>query len=242
MILFTHRLLQIEPDGAYADVYVYSHSAGELYFHLYVGGNVAFEVEERKVRLSLQTDYPWDGKIRLQIALDNPTEFILSLRIPNWCRAPEIKIDGEPVLLSPVLQNGYAKLNRAWQPGDVIELDLPMQVQRVQAHPNVRANRGRVALQRGPLVYCLEEIDNGKNLNDLVLPREEKLEVSFDPNLLGSVAVITGAAKNRTLDEWDDVLYRTEEPKRETIPVRAIPYFAWDNREPGQMLVWIRDG
>ncbi|MGH7455281.1 MAG: glycoside hydrolase family 127 protein, partial [bacterium] len=111
----------------------------------------------------------------------------------------------------------------------------------MQAHPNVRANCGRVALQRGPLVYCLEEIDNGKNLNDLVLPREEKLEVKFDPDWLGGVAVITGAARRQVLDEWKDKLYRVGISKREICSLQAVPYFAWDNREPGEMLVWMRE-
>jgi hypothetical protein len=297
LFLFTHRLLQIEPDGVYADVmervlyngtlsgvslrgdrffyenpiesrgnhhrwewhecsccppniarllaslghYIYSHGADELYIHLYVGGNVVFDVGGKKAELSLQTDYPWGEKVRLQIDAAAPIAFTLALRVPGWCRAPEIKINGETVLASAVLQNGYAKLRRAWQPGSTIELNLPMPVERVQAHPNVRANCGRAALQRGPLVYCLEEIDNGKNLNDLVLPREENLAVQFEKKLLGGVAVIIGRAKRRALDEWEGVLYRVDGSKSESISVKAIPYFAWDNRAPGEMLVWIQE-
>jgi hypothetical protein len=111
----------------------------------------------------------------------------------------------------------------------------------VQAHPQVRANCGRVALQRGPLVYCLEEIDNGKNLPDLILPRDEKLAVKFEATLLGGVNMITGAAKRRRLDEWRNQLYRTDASAFENISFQAIPYFAWDNRAPGEMLVWVRD-
>lgn len=297
LILFTHRLLQIEPDGVYADVleralyngalsgvalrgdrffyenplesrgnhhrwewhecsccppniarllaslgqYIYSHDENELYVHLYVGGSVVFDIGGNEMRLSQQTDYPWEGKIRLQIGLDHPTELTLALRIPGWCRAAEMKINGETVLVAPVLQRSYAKLRRAWQAGDVIELDLPMPVERVQAHPNVRANCGRAALQRGPLVYCLEEIDNGQNLTDLILPREENLKVQFEKNLLGGIAVISGTAKRRALDEWEGALYRADGSKSETLPFKAIPYFVWDNRAPGEMLAWIRD-
>ncbi len=298
LILCTHRLLQIEPDGVYAEVleralyngalsgvslpgdrffyenplesrgnhhrwewhecsccppniarllaslgqYIYSHHENELYVHLYVGGSVAFDVDGKAIKLTQQTEYPWDGKIHLQIDTVAPIAFTLALRIPGWCRAPEISINGENVLISSVLQKGYAKLQRVWQAGDLIELDLPMQVERVQAHPNVRANCGRVALQRGPLVYCLEEIDNGKNLNDLVLPCEENLDVQFEKNLLGGIAVITGNAKRRALDEWESTLYKTDVSKREDNALKAIPYFAWDNREPGEMLVWMREG
>jgi hypothetical protein len=297
LILFTHRLLQIEPDGVYADVleralyngalsgvslrgdrffyenplesrgnhhrwewhecsccppnlarllaslgrYIYSRGENELYVHLYVGGSAVPGIGGKEMRLSQQTDYPWDGKIRLQIDLDDPTEFMLALRIPSWCRAPEISINGENLLISSVLQNGYAKLQRVWQPGDLIELDLPMQVERVQAHPTVRANCGRAALQRGPLAYCLEEIDNGQNLNDLVLPREENLKVHFEKNLLGGMAVITGKAQRRALNEWEGALYRIEGSTRENIAFQAIPYFARDNRKPGEMLVWMRE-
>jgi hypothetical protein len=297
LILFTHRLLQSEPDGVYADVleralyngalsgvslrgdrffyenplesrgnhhrwewhecsccppnlarllsslgqYIYSRDENELYVHLYVGGSAAFDIGGKEVRLSQKTDYPWEGKIHLQINLDSPAEFTLALRIPGWCRAPEIKINGETVAVSPALQKGYAKLQRLWQGGDVVELDLPMQVERVQAHPNVRANCGRVALQRGPLVYCLEESDNGKNLNDLALPREENLAVRFEKNLLGGVAVITGTGKRRAFDGWEGALYRAEDSTQEYIAFKAVPYFAWDNRAPGEMLVWLRE-
>lgn len=298
LILFTHRLLQIEPNGVYTDVleralyngalsgvslrgdrffyenplesrgnhhrwewhecsccppniarllaslgqYIYSRHENELYVHLYVGGSVAFDVAGKALKLTQQTEYPWDGKIHLQIDTAAPIAFTPALRIPGWCRAPEIAINGENVLTSSVLQKGYAKLQRVWQPGDMIELDLPMQVERMQAHPNVRANCGRVALQRGPLVYCLEEIDNGKNLNDLVLPREGKLDVQFEKNLLGGIAVITGRAKRRALDQWENALYKTAALKIEDQELKAMPYFAWDNREPGEMLVWIREG
>ncbi len=296
LILFTHRLLQIEPDGVYADVmeralyngalsgvslqgdrffyenplesrgnhhrwewhecsccppniarllaslgqYIYSRRENGLYVHLYIGGCATFDVGEKKVRLSQQTDYPWDDKIHLQIDAGAPIAFTLALRIPGWCRAPEISLNGENVLIASVLQKGYAKLSRSWQPGDKIELDLPMPLERIQAHPNVRANCGRVALQRGPLVYCLEEANNGKNLNDLVLPREENLAVQFEKNLLGGLAVITGKAKRRTLDGWENALYKAGASQREDQNLKAIPYFAWDNREPGEMLVWMR--
>ncbi|MGH7450817.1 MAG: glycoside hydrolase family 127 protein, partial [bacterium] len=186
LILCTHRLLQIEPDGVYADVmeralyngalsgvslrgdrffyenplesrgnrhrwewhecsccppniarllaslgqYIYSRRKNGLYVHLYIGGSVTFDVGKEKVRLSQQTDYPWDDKIHLQIDAGAPIAFTLALRIPGWCRAPEISINGENVLIASVLQKGYAKLSRSWQSGDKIELDLPMPVER----------------------------------------------------------------------------------------------------------------
>jgi DUF1680 family protein len=297
LILCTHRLLQVEPDGVYADVlervlyngalsgvslqgdrffyenplesrgnhhrwewhecsccppniarllaslgqYIYSYCENALYVHLYIGGGVVFDVDGKAIKLSQRTEYPWNGKIYLQIDADAPIVLTLAMRIPAWCRAPEIKVNEEIVIVSSMLQKGYAKLYRLWQPGDMIELELPMPIERIQAHPNVRANCGRVALQRGPLVYCFEEIDNGKNLTDVVLPREEKLDVQFEKNLLGGVAVITGKAKRRALREWENALYKADVSTREDNGLKAIPYFAWDNREPGEMLVWIRE-
>jgi len=133
------------------------------------------------------------------------------------------------------------KIHRRWQSGDQVELNLSMPVERVQAHPQVRANCGRIALQRGPLVYCLEEIDNGKNLNDLVLPREEELSVNFEPDFLGGVSVIIGAAKRRRLAPWQEQLYRADPSATENVFFKAVPYFAWANRAPGEMLVWVRE-
>jgi len=116
-----------------------------------------------------------------------------------------------------------------------------MPVERVQAHPQVRPNCGRSALQRGPLVYCLEEIDNDKNLNDLVLPGEEKLAMKFEPNLLGGVSVVTGSAKSRRFEQWQDQLYRAGISETENVFFTAVPYFARDNRAPGEMVAWVRE-
>lgn len=297
LVLFTHRLLQIEPDVIYADVleralyngclsgvslrgdrffyenplesrgqpqrwewhecsccppniarllaalgrYLYSQNGNEFWVHLYSSGAVNFDLDGKNVKLTQQSDYPWNGKITFKIASEHQIDFKLALRLPGWCRAATIKVNGEEVNLAPLLQKGYVKLHRLWQSGDWIELDLAMPVERVQAHPQVRANCGRVALQRGPLVYCLEEIDNGKNLNDLVLSREEKLTVKFEPDLLGGVSVITGTAQRRQLQPWQEQLYRTEPAATEKVIFKAIPYFAWANRAPGEMLVWVRE-
>lgn len=298
LVLFTHRLLQIEPDATYADVleralyngclsgvslngdrffyenplesrgrhqrwewhecsccppniarllaalgqYIYSQNGNEFWVHLYVSGTVNFAHDGKNVKLTQQSDYPWNGKIIFKIASEHQIDFTLALRIPGWCRAVTVKVNGEEVNLAPLLQKGYAKLHRLWQSGDLIELDLAMPLERVQAHPQVRANCGRIALQRGPLVYCLEEIDNGKNLNDLVLSREKKITVKFEPDLLGGVSVITGTAKRRQLQPWQEELYRAEPAATEKIFFKAIPYFAWANRAPGEMLVWVREG
>jgi DUF1680 family protein len=116
-----------------------------------------------------------------------------------------------------------------------------MPVERIQAHPEVRANSGRVALQRGPLVYCLEEVDNGPNLNDIVLPRDAPLQAEFDEKLLEGVVVITGVAHRRSAEGWEEELYRPAQTGSQPVPIKAIPYYAWANRALGEMLVWIRE-
>jgi DUF1680 family protein len=124
-----------------------------------------------------------------------------------------------------------------------VELLLPMPVERIEAHPAARHNCGRIALQRGPLVYCLEEADNGAHLNDIVLPRRARLAVKRDRSLPGSPVVLTARAKRSRLDGWKSVLFRRVGPAAAaTTTLKAIPYFMWANREPGEMLVWIRDG
>ena len=133
------------------------------------------------------------------------------------------------------------KVKPVWQPGDVVDLTLSMPVERLQAHPRVRANSGRVALQRGPLVYCLEEVDNGPDLNDIVLPRDAALTAEFDEELLGGVVVITGEAGRRGASDWENTLYRSSQSRSKAAAIKAIPYYAWANRTLGEMLVWISE-
>ncbi len=139
-------------------------------------------------------------------------------------------------------ERGYLRIERVWHPGDTVEVHLAMPVERVYAHPRVRADLGRVALQRRPLIYCLEEVDNGANLEALLLPRSATLTPTFDPALLGGCVVLTGSGWRVQEAEWAGTLYRWTPPAMESATLRAIPYCLWDNRAPGEMLVWIREG
>jgi DUF1680 family protein len=162
--------------------------------------------------------------------------------MPGWCRKPAICVNGRPVNPARVARKGYACLRRVWQKGDRIELTLPMPVERVEAHPAVRMDCGEVALQRGPVVYCLEEVDNGSDLNDIVLPRNEELRARFAPRLLGGVVAIMGRGRRREASPWEKGdLYRTARSKTRIVPIRAVPYSVWGNRRPGEMVVWIRE-
>jgi len=159
--------------------YVASVAGNTAYVHLYVGGDISLEVAGEQVRLTQVTEYPWDGDVRITVQLDRPAEFALALRIPGWCPEATIAVNGQSLDLEPLMCRGYARIQREWSAGDVVELSLAMPVQRLESHPEVSSNCGKVALQRGPLVYCLEEVDNGPNLHDISLPEDAELSVRF---------------------------------------------------------------
>ena len=220
--------------------YVYSQGDADIAVHLYVQGHADLTVAGQPVTLSQTTDYPWDGSITLAVAPKQPTHFNLRLRLPEWCRAPRLSVNGASV--TPPVEAGYAILEREWQAGDTVTLELPMPVERVYANPKVHQDRGRIALQRGPVVYCLESVDNGDDLNSLVLPHKAALEAVFEPELLSGVIVLRGSAVRVSAEDFGAALYRQEPPATSPVAVMAIPYFAWDNRAVGEMLVWVRVG
>lgn len=221
--------------------YVASASADSLALHLYAAGEVRARVGDASVLLRVATDYPWDGRVRLRLSLEAPAEFTLCLRLPGWCAKPLLSVNGKRQGLSRVGKAGYARLTRAWRDGDAVELDLPMEIQRLEAHPAVRQACGMAALRRGPLVYCLEECDNGADLADVSLPRSAKLTARWEKGLLGGCVTLTGRGLRRRRAGWDGLLYRPTPSAREAVPVKAVPYALWDNRKEGAMRVWIRE-
>lgn len=220
--------------------YLYSLAADGIYVHHYASSKARLEAAGRGVELTQETEYPWDERIVLNVAPDRPGEFTLALRVPGWCRQATLRVNGQRLDLPALTRDGYARVCRQWQAGDRVELNLAMPVERVYADPRVRQDAGRVALQRGPLVYCLEGVDNGSDLNTLVLPRTAVLTAELRPDLLGGVVTIRAEAR-RDLP-GNAGLYRREPPASAPVPILAVPYFAWANRAPGEMLVWLRDG
>lgn len=218
--------------------YVYSRKENELWVNLYVAGTATLNLAGQPVRLDVQTEYPWDGTVRLALDLDQPAEFTLRLRIPGWCRGAGLTLNGGSVSLDTAA-NGFLNLNRTWTAGDTLTLTLPMPTERMRAHPAVRADAGLVALQRGPVVYCLEETDVHQQLHQVVLPDACEITATFEPALLDGVTVLSAEARYEVPAEAR-TLYRSEPPKTEPITLRAVPYYAWDNREPGEMRVWLR--
>jgi DUF1680 family protein len=219
--------------------YVYSQGDDEAVVHLYVGGAGQFTLGGSRVTLRQETRYPWDGAVTLTVDSDAPVSFALRLRVPGWCRDARVTINGQEVDVAAQAEGGYLRLEREWRPGDQVELALPMAVERVYAHPAVRADVGKVALRRGPIVYCVEQADNEAPVGHLMLPADATLAVREAPELLGGVVVLEGAAAALDDQGWEGELYRATPPAARPASLRAIPYFAWDNRAPGAMQVWL---
>ncbi len=224
--------------------YVYAVRPDEgIWVNLYAAGgaNILFE-PAGEVKLAQETRYPWDGKVAIRVTPARMAEFTLALRIPAWsfgCHGQSVKINGEEADLKGV-ENGYLKIRRTWKPGDAIEMNIPLDVRRIEAHPAVKDDRGRLALMRGPLVYCLEDSDHpGVSVRDLVLPREAKLEPERRDDLLGGVTILKGSTFLPGDDGWEGALYRDAHGIGRAVPVIAVPYHAWDHRAPGGMVVWI---
>jgi uncharacterized protein len=221
---------------ASAGLHAYGARLGGLAVHLYAEGEAAFDGGGTPARIEIRTDYPWDGRIVLCVRETGAAPWPLWLRIPGWCRGATAAVNGGQV---PVAAGGsYLEIRRAWKAGDTVELSLPMPVERLRADPRVAADSGCVALQRGPVVYCLEEADNGPDLCALSLPARAPLEARFDPGLVGGCVAISGTGLRSAPG---DSLYSTQPHASKEVALRAIPYALWANRGEGEMRVWIRE-
>ena len=225
------RLVASFPD------YVYGKTDDTLFVHLYAGSTVTTKLGGRPVSVSTATAYPWKNRVNITVNTEEPTEFALALRVPGWCREYTLCLNGEKVGGEP--KNGYLYIRRVWKSGDEICFSMSMPAERVYAHPLVRADNGKVAVRHGPVVYCLEEADNGPGLNRLVLERSAELSCREEPDLLGGVVTIQAQALREK--ERGGSLYLTEAPSYEKVPVTFSPYYAWANRGTGEMSVWIRE-
>jgi DUF1680 family protein len=216
--------------------YFYSRTADAFIIHQFGSSTVSFDLHGQPVTLRQETRYPWDGEVRLTIATDQPVTFDMRVRVPHWATSVDFAVNGE--VLRPEMIKGYAVMRRTWQAGDTVLMRMTMPVERVRAHPRVAANAGKVAITRGPMVYCLESVDNGPNLHGLCLPEDSRMETAFMPDLLGGIVVITGQALRE--QSPGGALYQTGGPHRQEARITAVPYYTWDNRSEGDMLVWIR--
>jgi hypothetical protein len=223
---------------------IYARKHDELYVNQFVASHATVDLGGRSVMVAQQTGYPWDGVVTIRFAPDQPTAFTLHVRIPGWARnapvasdlyrfagaapaaaesQPALSVNGQPVALD--VAHGFASIRRTWAPGDTVRLDLPMPVRRVVANPGVAADEGRLAIERGPIVYALEGVDNGGKVSDLTLAAGAALGHEFKPEMLGGVEIVTGTAARGA----------------KAASFTAIPYYAWANRGKSEMEVWLKD-
>ncbi len=216
--------------------YIYGVDDDSLFVNLYISNQSSCQIGERKVDLSVQTLYPFKGEIEIKIKTDSDKPFTLALRLPQFAFLNRLTVGGAPAHVK--MEKGYLKLERNWKGETVIRMLLDMPVLRIYANPKVRADIGKVALVKGPVVYCLEEADNGANLGAFQLPDDALLEENYDEKLFGGTVIIS-AEGFKTVEDGGS-LYRTAPPKKEKAAMKFIPYCYWNNRGKGEMLVWVR--
>jgi DUF1680 family protein len=222
--------------------YFYSTGPANLWCHLYGGSTSEVELSGTQVVVKQETRYPWDGTVNISLELPNPLPFTMHLRVPGWCEQFQVAVNGEPQAIFPEA-NGYLALSREWKDGDIVEYQMEMPLQAVYANPAVRQLEGRVAIQRGPILYALEGVDHGEiHLDQISInPADIKnFKVTHQPEVLGGVPVVEGQGKVIDDNRWPGGLYGSQVPQEKGIKITAIPYCTWDNREPGEMRVWLR--
>jgi len=229
--------------------YIYAQSSDSLYVNLFVGNKAKVNLPSgNMVAIQQQTRYPWEGAINIRVDPERTESFTMLLRIPGWARnevlpgdlyefadkveeKPTLNLNGRPVELA--IEGGYARIERKWAKGDTIQLHLPLPVRRVKGNTHVQEDHGMVALQRGPLVYCAEWPDNNGHALNLIVPEKAKFESQWRPELLNGVQVVTGSVEVLQREDNGGAL------KQQPHQMVAIPYFAWSNRGPGEMAVWM---
>jgi DUF1680 family protein len=229
--------------------YIYSQGKTGIYVNLFVGSRAQIQVAGQKVLLRQETDYPWQGEVKIRVDPTKSANFDLHVRIPAWSYGPSspddlyqaanlprneslrLRVNGRTVE-NPQIVRGYATIQRRWKSGDVVQLTLDMPVQRSKANPHVEADNGRVALMRGPLVYCFEAAENGGAVQNLIIPLGTEFKPEYRGALLGGVTVLQGTATG---------IFQTSLSAVESLPVHvtAIPYYANANRGTCQMQVWM---
>ncbi|WP_433900377.1 beta-L-arabinofuranosidase domain-containing protein [Sphingobacterium puteale] len=228
--------------------YAYAHKDNHIYVNLFVESETMIDLAGNKVHIAQTSNYPWEGNTAIQVSPEKPDAFVLLLRIPGWAvdrpvpgklytylkperKEVEIKINGQPVEFT-VQANGYVSLSRQWKKGDRVDLVLPMDVKRTIANDQVKEDRGKVVLERGPIVYCLEWPDNNGKVSNAVLTDDATVESSYQSDKLNGIVTLTMNGKSTARDPQNKIV---EEDKQLT----AIPYYAWANRGAGEMEVWI---
>lgn len=228
--------------------YIYAVNRDNLYVNLFIGSEANIKIQGQEIKLRQSTGYPWEGQVRLQVNIPEPLSFNLMVRIPGWARneafptdlyyfddefneKPKFFVNGKEVKVSQ--KDGYASIERKWENGDEIIVEFPMMPRRVKSNKLVKANEGRVALQRGPIIYCVEAIDQKlPGVMNLIIDDEAEVHYDYQIGLLNGVGTLTGTIKAASELEAGNVSLVPQE-------FRAIPYYAWANRDSGEMTVWL---
>lgn len=196
--------------------YVYATSSEAVWINLYIGSEMTINIDDTPVSIKQTTRYPWEGRVQFHIHPAEKKAFTVKLHLPDWCKQYTLAVNGKDCKAKE--EKGYLLIERTWQPDDEVTFNMAMPVEVVSADPRVKANIGKRCLQRGPLVYCMEEVDN-LNYDKAVLSSSTNYTTAFEPNLLEGVVTITAVNGADTC--------------------KFVPYYAWDNREPGKMKVWV---
>ena len=213
--------------------YLWSEDDSTLYSHLFIGS----EADTRWGKIALESRYPWEGSIRYRI-ISAEKPFTLAIRIPAYISDYRITINGR-IWDAPSLRNGYCHLQKEWQPGDRIEITFDLPVRRIHAHPQVRDAAGKIAVARGPLIYCIENADHDTDVSGLMLAEDKKiLPLPYQHDLLGGVIPLSAQGYEI---QAPNALYSAVPFMHSPVPITLIPYYAWGNREKGSMTVWIRE-
>ena len=220
--------------------YIHSHSSNALYTHLFVGSDAKMNINGSDISVKMETSYPWEEKVKIRFSMKDKVRFKYGLRIPGWCKKFTLRLNDAEAAFAT--EDGFALLDREWSDGDTLELTLDMPVVFVRTNPKVRQNSGKVAVMRGPVVYCLEEEDNGKELFRIHASSPGDIKISYEKNLLEGIATISFTGKREK--GWaENLLYESgispADPILEDKKLVFIPYYAWANRKAGEMTVWI---
>jgi hypothetical protein len=228
--------------------YVYASQGEDLFINLFVQNEADIQTDNQKVGIKQETDYPWDGNIAISINPEKPKKFTISLRIPGWARnrpvpsdlyaylntseeKAKLEVNGNPI--DYTVEKGFVQIDREWKKGDTIAIELPMPIRRVLSYEKVEENTGRVALERGPLVYCAEWVDNHGYVSNIILQDDAKLEPQFHENLINGIIRLSGKTAAFKYDKDGKTPLMVKQS------FTAIPYYAWAHRGQGEMTIWL---
>lgn len=220
--------------------YAYSKRRNQLYVNLYAAGHAETTLDAGNLGFEVDTNYPWEETITLKITQAPAEEVTLSLRIPGWCQGYTLALGGGDVAYE--LRDGYASVSRVFASGDTLTLTLPMPVVKMEANPRVREDIGKIAVTRGPIVYCLEEADNGHDLHRVFVPENAAFQSRYEDNFFGGAVLLQSNGKRQEQTDWEpNSLYRpVSKTQYSDITLTWVPYYLWANRGRGEMSVWVR--